>query len=61
MATTPRETGAFSNIMKWLDALNYSSADYEIERTQWVTAKITDLERRIEQLEASGNDTKIAA
>ena len=61
MATTTKQTGIFGNIIRWLDALNYSSADYQIERTQWVTAKINDLEDRIEQLEAAGNDTKIAA
>lgn len=61
MATTTKATGIFGNITKWLDALNYSSADYQIERSQWVTAKITDLEQRIEQLENRRPDGKIAA
>ena len=61
MATTTKATGVFSNIMKWLDALNYSTADYQIERTEWVTTRITDLERRIEQLEALRANKKIAA
>jgi hypothetical protein len=61
MATTTTKSSIYRSIVKWLDALNYSSADYQVERTQWVTSKISELERRIEQLEAPPKNEKIAA
>ena len=61
MAATNKATGVFGSFIKWLDALSYSPADYEIERREWVTGKITDLERRVEQLERSRKHGQIAA